>query len=48
LGDVELVNKEIDNYLSVTVDEIMQESRVVFVESNCSVLSYKMKENESK
>ena len=48
LGDVDLVNKEIDNYLSVTVDEIMQESRVVFVESNCSVLSYKMKENESK
>jgi predicted Zn-dependent peptidase len=48
LGDVELVNKEIDNYLRVTVDEIMQESGLVFVESNCAVLSYKMKENESK
>ncbi len=48
LGDVELVNKEIDNYLSVTVDEIRRESGLVFIESNCSVLSYKMKENESK
>jgi zinc protease len=48
LGDVELVNKEIDNYLSINTQEICIEAKKVFKKSNCSVLSYKKKNDESK
>jgi hypothetical protein len=48
LGDVNLVNKEIDNYLAIHTDDIVKESKKVFKESNCSILSYKIKKDGSK
>ncbi len=48
LGDVDLVNKEIDNYLAIHTDDIVKESKKVFKESNCSILSYKIKKDGSK
>lgn len=48
LGDVDLVNKEIDNYLAIHTDDITTESKKVFKESNCSILSYKIKKDDSK
>ena len=48
LGDVDLVNKEIDNYLAIHTDDIVKESKKIFKESNCSILSYKIKKDGSK
>ena len=41
LGDANLMNTELENYQSVTREEILEECRKVFVESNCSTLYYR-------
>ena len=40
LGDADLMNKELEHYRSVTVQDIQQESKNIFVEDNCSTLYY--------
>ena len=41
LGDAGLMNKELLIYQSVTADEILEECRQVFVDTNCSTLYYR-------
>ena len=43
LGDTQLVNTEIDNYLSVSASEIQDVARKILIDSNCSVLYYHAK-----
>jgi predicted Zn-dependent peptidase len=45
LGDVNLVNKTLDNYRSVTKDEIRHIAENVFTEKNCSALYYQAATN---
>ena len=40
LGDAQLMNDELQRYESVTVQELMEESRKVFDESNSNTLYY--------
>ena len=40
LGDANLINTELDKYQSVTAQEIIEESKIVFDENNCSTLHY--------
>jgi len=40
LGDADLINKELDRYHAVTADEIREQSRIIFDESNCNTLYY--------
>ncbi|MDO9373844.1 MAG: pitrilysin family protein [Ferruginibacter sp.] len=40
LGDANLINTELESYNSVTRDEILQESRVIFNENNSNTLYY--------
>ncbi len=40
LGDADLMNKELERYHAVTVEEIKNECRNIFVDSNCSTLYY--------
>lgn len=40
LGDAGRINSEINNFLRVTADEIMQESKRILIESNASVIYY--------
>lgn len=40
LGDADLMNKELERYQAVTVDEIQNECKTVFVEENCSTMYY--------
>jgi zinc protease len=40
LGDASLMNKELARYQSVTADELLQESRIIFDESNSNTLYY--------
>lgn len=40
LGDAELMNKELDKYRAVTVDAIVEQSRIIFDENNCSTMYY--------
>jgi zinc protease len=40
LGDADLMNKELERYQAVTVEEIQNESRNIFIESNCSTMYY--------
>jgi hypothetical protein len=40
MGDADLINTELSKYHSVTVEEILHESRTIFRESNCSTLYY--------
>jgi len=40
LGDADLMNKELERYQAVTVDEIQNECKAVFVEENCSTMYY--------
>jgi len=40
LGDADLMNKELERYQGVTVEEIKNECRNIFVDSNCSTLYY--------
>jgi zinc protease len=41
LGDAELMNTELQNYQSVTAEEILQECRDIFYDDNCSTIFYK-------
>jgi predicted Zn-dependent peptidase len=40
LGDASLMNKELEHYQAVTVQQIQEESRNIFDENNCSTLYY--------
>ena len=40
LGDADLMNKELDKYRAVTVENIMEQSRIIFNENNCSTMHY--------
>jgi zinc protease len=40
LGDVELVNKEIDLYLKVTQEDILKAANEIITPNNCSTLYY--------
>ena len=40
LGDADLMNKELERYQAVTVEEIKSESRIIFVDENCSTMYY--------
>ncbi len=41
LGDATLINTEMSKYNAITVADIQRVARIVFTESNCSVLYYK-------
>jgi predicted Zn-dependent peptidase len=41
LGDADLINKELDIYQSINCEEIREECKKVFVETNCSTLYYR-------
>jgi predicted Zn-dependent peptidase len=40
LGDAEYINTELEKYRSVTVESVMEQSRIIFDEKNCSTLYY--------
>jgi predicted Zn-dependent peptidase len=40
LGDADLINQEIDRYGEVTAEKIMEQSKIVLSENNCSTLYY--------
>ena len=40
LGDANLMNKELEHYRAVTVQDIQNESRNIFIEDNCNTLYY--------
>lgn len=40
LGDAELINTELDKYQAVTTEELLNESKTIFNENNCSTLYY--------
>ena len=40
LGDADLMNKELDKYRAVTVENIIEQSRIIFNENNCSTMHY--------
>jgi predicted Zn-dependent peptidase len=40
LGDADLMNKELEHYQAVTVQDIQRESKNIFTEDNCSTLYY--------
>jgi hypothetical protein len=45
LGDIELVNKEIDMYLEIDTDYLLNEIKETLKESNSSTIIYKTKSN---
>ncbi|RYF90293.1 MAG: insulinase family protein [Chitinophagaceae bacterium] len=40
LGDAQLMNKELDKYRAVTAEQIIEQSRIIFDDNNCSTLHY--------
>ncbi|MDN3659371.1 pitrilysin family protein [Ferruginibacter paludis] len=40
LGDAELINTELNKYQAVTTEELLNESKAIFNENNCSTLYY--------
>jgi predicted Zn-dependent peptidase len=40
LGDADLMNKELDKYRAVTAENIIEQSRIIFDENNCSTMYY--------
>ncbi len=40
MGDADLINTELSKYHAVTVTDILDESRIIFNENNCSTLYY--------
>lgn len=40
MGDANLINTELSRYHEVTLEEILEESRIIFRENNCSTLYY--------
>ncbi len=43
LGDAEMINQQMDNYISITPRDLKEEAMEIFKEENCSVLFYKAK-----
>lgn len=43
LGDADMINNEVGKYLSVTAEEIKEQSNIIFRKENCSTLYYKSK-----
>jgi zinc protease len=43
LGDAELINHEVEKYLAVTDEQIMEQANLIFRDENCSTLYYKAK-----
>jgi predicted Zn-dependent peptidase len=41
LGDADLMNKELLNYQAVNTEDILQECRNIFVDTNCSTMYYR-------
>lgn len=41
LGDADLMNKELLNYQAVTTEDILQECRDIFADTNCSTMYYR-------
>ncbi|MEO8720285.1 MAG: pitrilysin family protein [Ginsengibacter sp.] len=46
LGDANLMNTELESYQSITREEIKEECRRIFVDTNCSTLFYRSTVNE--
>ena len=40
LGDADLINKELAKYHAVTLEEILEQSRIIFDTNNCSTMYY--------
>jgi hypothetical protein len=40
MGDADLINTELFKYQAVTLNDILEESRIIFRENNCSTLHY--------
>ncbi len=40
LGDANLINTELSKYQAVTANQILEESRIIFKENNCSTMYY--------
>ena len=40
LGDADLMNTELDKYRAVTAESIVEQSRIIFDENNCSTMYY--------
>lgn len=40
LGDADLMNKELERYRAVTAEDILQQTRIIFDENNCSTMYY--------
>ena len=47
LGDVNLINTDIDHYLTITSDDVIAESEKVFRPENCSTIYYNAKPAEA-
>jgi len=43
LGDANMINKEVEKYLSVTAEQINEQSNIIFKKENCSTMYYKSK-----
>jgi predicted Zn-dependent peptidase len=43
LGDAEMINYEVEKYLAVTADQILEQANIIFRKENCSTLYYKAK-----
>lgn len=43
LGDADMINNEVGKYLSVTAEQIKEQSNIIFRKENCSTLYYKSK-----
>ena len=43
LGGADMINKEVEKYLSVTARQINEQTNIIFREENCSTLYYKAK-----
>jgi len=45
LGDADMINNEVGKYLSVTAEQINEQSNIIFRKENCSTLYYKSKKS---
>lgn len=45
LGDANMINQEEEKYHNITAEDIQKEAQTLFLETNCSVLFYKSKNN---
>lgn len=44
LGDANMINSEVEKYLSVTAEQIKEQATIIFRNENCSTLYYKSKQ----